>query len=256
MNFIEKYKKAVKEKNSILCLGLDPKIKESSLMRIREEKAEFIFEMISKLHEYCSAIKINRQFVLDLTPADLKQLTDYAKEKGLVCIADHKLSDIGNTNFAALETIQKEGFDALTILPFPGNTEETSRKAHELGLGVIVLALMSNPEYEQIKNSSVGSEPMFVYCAKQAAQFADAVVIGAPSEKNHLSMDEVKKVKEIIGDRLVLMPGVGAQGGEAEEMIKTFGENLIINVGRGIIQDQNPVEAAKKYNEMFNKLRK
>ncbi|MBI4148124.1 orotidine 5'-phosphate decarboxylase [Candidatus Woesearchaeota archaeon] len=79
------------------------------------------------------------------------------------------------------------------------------------------------------------------------------MVIGAPSPANHLKEFEVQRAKAIAGDKLVLMPGVGAQGGEAQSIISTFGwENVIANVGRAIMYAHNPAREAQKYKEMLN----
>ena len=58
------------------------------------------------------------------------------------------------------------------------------------------------------------------------------MVIGAPSEKNHLEVSEIETAKEILGERLVLVPGVSAQGGDCKEIIRIFGDLAMINVGR------------------------
>ena len=63
------------------------------------------------------------------------------------------------------------------------------------------------------------------------------VVIGAPSEKNHIEKEEIMKAREYVGDEmLVLLPGVGAQGGEAGSIWQYFGtDKVIVNVGRGLM---------------------
>lgn len=83
---------------------------------------------------------------------------------------------------------------------------------------------------------------------------ADAIVIGAPSNKNHIKEGELQKLKELF-DGLILVPGIGAQGGDAEKVIKLFGDNVIANVGRAIIYAKEPGEEAEKYRDMLNKMR-
>ena len=83
---------------------------------------------------------------------------------------------------------------------------------------------------------------------------ADAIVIGAPSDKNHIKEAEIEKLKQLFNG-LILMPGVGAQGGDAAKVINLFGNNVIANVGRAIIYAQDPAKEAEKYRDMLNKSR-
>lgn len=92
----------------------------------------------------------------------------------------------------------------------------------------------------------------------------DGIVIGAPSTKNHITETEIETVSRYVGpEMLVLLPGVGAQGGEAGEIWKHFGsDRVIVNVGRSMMfpegcrstpDDQR--NAAKHYRDMLNDLR-
>ena len=62
----------------------------------------------------------------------------------------------------------------------------------------------------------------------------------------------MKLAKEILAEELVLVPGVGAQGGDCDEIIRIFGDLAMINVGRAIAYSENPAEQAKKYQIEFN----
>ena len=55
---------------------------------------------------------------------------------------------------------------------------------------------------------------------------------------------------------MFLIPGIGAQKGDAEKVIKTAGKNILINVGRAIIYSESPAEKAEQYNTRFNEIRK
>ncbi len=92
----------------------------------------------------------------------------------------------------------------------------------------------------------------------------DGIVIGAPSPKNHIKEEEIETVRWYAGDKmLVLLPGVGTQGGEASSIWKYFDKkNVIVNVGRSLMlpkgsnsTPQDQAEAAKKYRNMLNELR-
>ncbi|MBF0417715.1 MAG: hypothetical protein HQL86_05635 [Magnetococcales bacterium] len=78
------------------------------------------------------------------------------------------------------------------------------------------------------------------------------VVVGAPSAKNHITESEIRRVHEIIGKRIVLVPGIGAQGGSLEFVLKTFGDYSMINVGRSVMYSKDPAEEARRYRDMIN----
>jgi orotate phosphoribosyltransferase len=255
----EKWLEAVKRKNSILCVGLDPaeygQRAESIYQGFR--KIDWCLEFITIVAPFAAAIKPNRNYIKDLKREDVQIITKLIHDLGMISIDDSKLVDIGETNDSGFYHAQSEGFDAVTYSPFPGNMREAVSQAHTRGLALIPLVLMSNPEFEAIKNSRIRGFKGYEYFALQAAEYnADAIVIGAPSPTNHLKKEEVERVKEIVGDKLVLMPGVGAQGGDAKYILEIFGkDNVIANVGRAIAGKYVSEKAAEKYQKMLNELR-
>ena len=259
-NFIELWLQTVKKKNSILCVGIDPAEhgqRPSRALKANESKVEWSKNLIKEIAPYAAAIKPNRNYFKDLSRAELKEINDYAKSFGLLSIDDSKIADIGDTNDSAIYHAAKEGFDYITYAPFPGNIEATCEQSHRHEVGLITLALMSSPEYELIKNAKINGEDAYkVFCQKVSKANGAGVVIGAPSDKNHLQISEIEAAKEILGDKLVLVPGVGAQGGDCKEIIRVFGDNSMINVGRAIAYSDNPAAEAKKYQEEFNAIRK
>ncbi len=135
------------------------------------------------------------------------------------------------------------------------------------------MCLMSNPEYEREKrklvplasaNGEGGKEyvEQYLFLATEVARCGIAgIVVGAPSVKNHITSEELTAVKKVIGkNTLVLCPGVGAQGGEADLLLSIFGrENVIINVGRSIMfphgSESTPAEqaaSARSFQARFN----
>ncbi len=259
MSFAEKWKNAVEKKNSILCVGLDPaeygQRPDYSLPQ-GVNKLEWCLGFVEKIAPFAAAVKPNRNYVKDLSRAELKTLVDCIHAKGMIAIDDSKLADIGETNDAGFYHARQEGYDAVTYAPFPGNTKEAVTQAHAKGLGLIALVLMSNPEFEVIKNATIRGLKGFEYFAVQAAEYGcDGIVVGAPSPSNHVKDEEVRRVREIVGERLVLMPGVGTQGGEAAAILSAFGDNVIANVGRAILYASDPAKKAEEYRNILNKLR-
>ena len=259
MNFIEKWLNAVESKNSLLCVNIDPaEFGQRSQGTLPEgtEKVKWTIDLVEKVSPYASAIKPNRQYFKDISRQEMKKINDAIHRAGMVSIDDSKVADIGDTNDAALYHAVEEGFDAITYAPFPGNIEATCNMAHARNIGLIPLVLMSNPEYGIMKNAQIEGSPLYQYIAKEIAKHdAHGVVIGAPSSKNHIELDEIKTVREIIGNRTVLVPGIGAQGGDLKPIVEVFGDYTIVSVGRAIAYSENPELTAKEYFEMIEKVR-
>ena len=270
MSFLDKYQKAKSEKNSILCVGLDPippnlgnYIGEPSIpskffvgATIEEGVFNFCIELIDDVKDCCSAIKPNTQHLLfTLSNDKIKEINRIIHSEGLISILDHKLGDIGSTNSSALFWIKELGFDALTFSPFAGNIENTVQAAHDVDLGLIVLTLMSNKEsITTQKNTKYENTPVFKQIAKDVGLAnADGCVVGATG---HITVENIKDIRNIVGeDKIFLCPGVGAQGGDINNIIEYGGENILINVGRSIIYSDNPKREANEFNKAFNKIR-
>lgn len=291
MPFREKWLEAVERKNSVLCAGLDPA--EFNMGRGEKglpkgkNKLAFSLNYLKAVSPYVSIIKPNLQYFKkegDLLA--LKEIYEAAQDLGLLVIEDSKLADIGSTNDAGFFYAAQRA-DAVTFSPFAGNIEEAAQQAHNRGVGVISMCLMSNPEFKREKNKlvdvsddtfpkdyrhqdiiSVDDVPhvkQYIYLANQSSKHGlDGIVIGAPSEKNHITHEELKNVYEYSNDEiLVLLPGVGHQGGEAGEIWNYYGpERVIVNVGRALMFPQGSdstsedhVAVAKHYRDMLNDLR-
>ncbi|VVB81573.1 Orotidine 5'-phosphate decarboxylase [uncultured archaeon] len=289
---MQKWKEIVARKNSILCAGLDPSEywqATENTMPEGADKFEWSMDFIDKVAPYSSAVKINRNFIKGLTREQVSALTQRIWDRDMLPLDDPKVADIGNTNDSGLYAAQKEGFAGVTYSPFPGNFEEAAMMAHNRGLGIIGMDIMSNPQHktEKMKLAEVTENPagyhledivelhelhevegvkkdivhkfvpQYIQLARAAADYKwDGVVIGAPSPGNHVSLREVARIRAYVGnDVLVLMPGVGAQGGDAESIIKMFGDNVIVNVGRAVLYAKDPAKAAMQYRDMLNGIR-
>ncbi len=304
MNFNEKYKEArgLRE-GSILCAGLDPA--EFGMGRGEKGLAEgtvkkdWALQYVEAVAPFASALKINTNYWEDAGDVEsLREIVELAKYNGMVVIEDSKRRDIGPTNDAGLFYTQRNGYDAATFSPFAGNLEEAAKQAHERGLGLISMCIMSNPEFEKVKNSWVemvepialknetngdyiekmydlfwqlvdkrdrikisGSNHIRNYldlAFRAQAMGTDGIVIGAPSGKNHIKEFEIENVSRVYNG-LILVPGIGAQGGELILLRKYFDKGrLMVNVGRELMfpnglrsTPQDQCEAASKYSKLF-----
>ncbi len=259
IGFAQKWRTAVDRKNSILCVGLDPAEygqRGGNTLPVGSDKLKWCLGFVEQVAPFAAAIKPNRNYIKDFSRGQTAALVGKIHSLGMLAIDDSKLVDIGETNESGFYHAQVEGFDAVTYAPFAGNTREAAEQAHAKGLGLIALVLMSNPEFETMKTAKIRGMPGYEYFALQAAEYrVDAMVIGAPSPDNHIKDGEVRRVREIAGERLVLMPGVGAQGGDAKHIIGVFGDNVIANVGRAIMYAHDPAREAKNYRDMLNGIR-
>lgn len=290
MTFKEKWLKAVNEKDSVLCAGLDPADFEMGRgekgLSEGVDKKEWAFRYLDAVAPFCAAMKPNLNYWLN--EGDMKSLVElyeHANDLGMVVIEDSKLRDIGSTNDAG-DFYASIRADAVTLAPYAGNMQEAANQAAARGLGSITMCLMSNPEYRAEKmmlrdvsdvvgdyNSEditdVNGAPhvrRYIQLAHDAKAFGiDAVVIGAPNEKNkNILPEEIAKARQYVGDdMMVLLPGVGAQGGEAGIIWQYFGaSDVIVNVGRSLMlpngSDSTPEqqqETARKFNDMLNEKR-
>ncbi|MFX0184479.1 MAG: orotidine 5'-phosphate decarboxylase / HUMPS family protein, partial [Candidatus Hodarchaeota archaeon] len=164
MSFFNLVKSAKEESKSEICVGLDLAAFGTRLeLTIREEdkKLDILLTLIESLSPHCCCFKVNRQYILDLSRSEIKQVTQKAHEYSRPIIVDHKLSDIGATNEQAIKAITQEGFDSFIFSPFPGNIQETCAFGHKNGLASIMLVLMSNPEAIWMKTALINNLPFF-----------------------------------------------------------------------------------------------
>ncbi len=265
MAFADKWYQAVRQKDSVVCAGLDPA--EFDMGRGGKglpegvDKGEWALEYVEAVAPYCAAVKPNMNYWKDI--GDMETLTKISKlahKEGMVVIDDSKLSDIGSTNEAGVFYTGKHLADAVTYAPFAMNIKEVAEQGKQWNVGIIALCIMSNPEYAVMKNAIVKHDGkhmrMFEYIAMQCGEYGiDGVVIGAPSkDKNHITEEEIETAMQYLDNQVVLMPGVGEQGGEA-----LVANNVIVNVGRSLMfpgKDSSWDEAGQYYKDMLNEARK
>lgn len=157
-------------------------------------------------------------------------------------ILDAKRGDIGNTNDGyiqfAFDFLQA---DAITVHPYLGK-ESLQKFLEQKDKGIIPLVVTSNEGQGEFQNMMVEGEPLYCHVARHVANEWNvnhncAIVAGATHPK------ELRRVREIVGDMPILIPGIGAQGGNLAETIRagkdSRGRGMIINSSRGIIFASN-----------------
>ena len=247
--FVEKYYRLSREKDSFLCVGLDPAI---ASMRERfivpktlvEEYGvskgikKFCIDIIEAVSPFTPVIKPNAQFLAyPLSFQDLREIVEKIHEGDCMALLDAKLSDIGSSNQAALYWINEAGFDAVTFNPFQGfkdGTDVIYEWADRFDKGIFALCRMSNPGTHDYQSMIVNREPLYIRLARDAFEKgANGFVVGCTATH------ELGEVRGVIGDeRLILSPGMGPQGGDPVLAIKfganKDGEGLIVSSSRTI----------------------
>ncbi|MBN1413983.1 MAG: orotidine-5'-phosphate decarboxylase [Bacteroidales bacterium] len=234
----------IKLKKSFLCVGLDPDKKKlpPHFAGIADSIYEFNRQIIDATQEYAIAFKPNIAFYECLGIEGWKQLeltVQYVRDRypGLLLIADAKRGDIGNTSKKYAETyFHHFDFDAVTVAPFMGSDSVIPFLEYP-GKWVILLALTSNPGAEDFQFlCNTKQERLFESVIKQSLTWGHQenlmYVVGATKA----SM--LVKIREIAPDHFLLIPGIGAQGGDLAEVAR-YGLNsncgLIVNSSRAII---------------------
>ena len=244
--FNQQLQSAWASQGSMLCVGFDPDPKR--LPPSFQGKPEGIFEFCREIADatadlVCVFKPQFAYFASQRAEAQLEKLIKHLKNQypHIPVILDSKRGDIGSTaDHYALEAFERYGADAVTVNPYMGfDTIEPYLK--HAGKGVIVLCRTSNPGGSDLQFLNVSSgEPLYLHVAKLASKQWNSsgqisLVVGATFP------EEIAKVRAIVGDMPLLIPGIGAQGGDIDVTIKAGripnapGTGMIINSSRAIL---------------------
>lgn len=263
MPIIDKYNKRSDSVNSLACVGLDSDFEKipDEFKKLEFPQFEFNKSIINLTHEHVAAYKANIAFFEahgDQGLKELKMTMDFLRKNypDIFTICDSKRGDIGNTNKGYIELILDWlGFDAMTVSPYLGG-ESLKPFLERSDKGIIVLCKTSNLGSGELQDLKIENRPLWQFVAEKVANEWNKnenclLVVGATYP------EEMKKIREVTGDMTFLVPGVGVQGGDVEQLVKA-GKNsqnkgLIINSSRGIIFSDNPREEIIKLKEEINK---
>lgn len=236
----------IKKKQSFLCVGLDTDIKRLPPHLLKEEDPVFEFNkrIIDATAQFCVAYKPNIAFYESLGPKgweSLQKTLDYIP-KEIFTIADAKRGDIGNTSALYARTFfdsESSGlaFDSVTVAPYMGEDSVKPFLSYP-NKWVILLALTSNAGSNDFQRLALKDEPDSLYekvlktSKTWASEEAMMYVVGATQAS------QLKQIRKIIPDHFLLVPGVGAQGGDLSAVAEN-GMNsscgLLVNASRSII---------------------
>jgi orotidine-5'-phosphate decarboxylase len=253
--------KNIQKKKSFLCVGLDTDIQKIPKFLLDSEDPIFAFNkrIIDATKDYCISYKPNTAFYEAMGAKGwetLKKTLDYIP-KDCFTIADAKRGDIGNTSgLYARAFFEELGADSVTVAPYMGEDSVTPFLAYP-GKWTIVLALTSNQgaldfQTQELKESG---DFLFQKVLKKTSQWgtADNMMYVVGATRAH----ELEKVRAIVPDNFLLIPGVGAQGGSMSDVFQ-YGANaqcgLLINASRSIIYASNGEDFADKAREEAQKM--
>ena len=263
MNPIEKYNQRAKKINSLLCVGLDSDFEKIPERFKKSEFPQFEFNkwIIEETHEFAASFKLNIAFYEargEQGLKDLKMTVEHLQKNhpDIFLICDAKRADIGNSNTGYVtEIFDYFGFDATTINPYLGQ-EAVQVFLDRKDKVSIVLCKTSNPGAGEFQDLKFDGKPLWQIVAESVSQKWNKnnncmLVVGATYP------EDMKKIREIVGDMTFLTPGPGVQGGSIEKSMKaglnSKGLGLILQSARGVIFSENPKAEAQKLCEEIKK---
>lgn len=243
MNFMHSLNNAWHEHNSLLCVGLDPD--QARFPAHLRDKPDAIFHFCKAIIDAtadlaCSFKPQIAYFAAQRAEDQLEALIAYIHQQHPTTpvILDAKRGDIGSTaEQYAIEAFERFKADALTVNPYLGHDSIEPYLAYR-DKGIILLCRTSNPGGSDLQFLDVGGERLYEHLARlvsgkwnQGGQCA--LVVGATFPA------EIARVRELAGDMPLLVPGIGAQGGDIEATVRSGctakGDGLLINSSRAIL---------------------
>lgn len=260
MKFTEMLQARWRNQNTLLCVGLDP-----NRSRFPEELAEnpnaiydFCCGIVDATADLVCAFKPQIAYFASEGAEDtLKRIIEYihANHPGIPVILDAKRGDIGSTcEHYAREAFERFQADCVTLSPYMGEDTITPYLKYE-DKGIFLLCRTSNKSGDELQMLDVGGERLFERVARLTAEKWNrtgelGLVVGATYP------DELAAVRRVAPDIPLLVPGVGAQGGDIHAAVTagmdTQGAGMVINSGRAILYASKGAdwrEAARKAAE-------
>ena len=230
----------IKNKKSFLCVGLDTDIKKipKFLLKYDDPVFEFNKRIIDKTKNYCIAYKPNFAFYEDSMDSLIKTV-DYIKNENILVIADSKRGDIYNTfKLYAKSCFNTIGCEAMTVSPYMG-TDVFSKVSKDYSNNFfIVLALTSNSGSNDFQLLKIGDKYLYEIVLDKFGKIENSknqimFVVGATND-----IQKLKRIRKIIPENFLLIPGVGHQGGSLSDVCsELLNDNcgIIVSSSRSII---------------------
>ena len=276
MTFIEQLRARWNQANSLLCVGLDPDPAKFPDAFVDDADALFSFcrDIVDATAEFACAFKPQIAYFAARNGGETALQRLIAHVNGnfpdIPVILDAKRGDIGSTaEHYATEAFDRFGADAVTLNPYMGR-DSAAPFLQRNDRGCIFLCHTSNPgarDFQEltVADGSGGGEPLYQRIARTIASEWNtdgncALVIGATFP------EELKVIRSIVGDMPLLIPGIGAQGGDIEATVRNGrtadGTGLMINSSRSILYASQgadyadaAAQAARRLRDQINRYR-
>ncbi len=261
MKASEKIALAQASRDSRLCVGIDPNYDKmpEGLTASPADFERFVREIIAATAEYACAFKFNLAFFERLGGEGLhilgRCLADVPTD--LLTIADAKRGDIGNTATAYAQTyFETFGFDSITINPYMGR-DAIDPFLNYPGKLAFVLAHTSNPGAADFQYWNQNGEALYREVLRRSSEWASEQVGECGFVVGATKAEIISEVRGLSADAPLLIPGVGAQGGDPAAVIEANGTGpCLVNVSRGVMYASSAgdystasAKAAKNYRD-------
>src|SRR4249919_853611 len=243
MGFVDDIRRRWSEANTLVCVGLDPEPAKFPAQLREDPDAVFAFcrEIVDATADLAACFKPQiAHFAALGAELALQRLIKHVHEThpGVPVILDAKRGDIGSTaQQYAVEAFDRYTADAVTANPYLGR-DSLQPFLDRADRGVVILCRTSNPGAGDLQDLSIDGRPLYQHVAEKVAREWNghgncALVVGATWP------EQLREVRAIIGDMPILVPGVGAQGGDALAVVRNAasadGTGLLVSSSRAIL---------------------
>jgi orotidine-5'-phosphate decarboxylase len=249
--------------DSLVCVGLDPEVERfpPQLTGVAAPIFAFNKAIIDATHDLVCAYKPQfAHYAARGAEQELARTIEYVHGNypGVPVILDAKRGDVGNTaERYALEAFERYRADAVTVNPYLGSDSLEPFLKHA-DRGVVILCRTSNPGAHELQDLEVDGRPLYQVVAQLAASRWNTygnclLVVGATYPR------ELAEVRSLVGNMPLLVPGVGAQGGDVAQAVRSgqsaAGTGLIISSSRAILYASSGADFAAAARSATQRLR-
>lgn len=253
-SFFQRVEARVRESNSLVCVGLDPRATDAADARAQ------CLRVIEATQEYAAVFKVNSAFFEVFGGEGITALREVIASvpANIPVILDAKRGDIADTSAAyaraAFETL---GASAITVSPYVGG-DGIAPFFQDAEHGAFVLCKTSNPDADEFQALRTDEGALFETVTRHAQAWNTrdnvGLVVGATDPAR------MARVRELVPEMWILVPGIGAQGGDLEATVRAGvradGMGIVVNASRSIATAADPGAAARKLRDEINTYRK
>jgi len=258
-DFYSRLNKQIENKNTLLCLGLDPRVPENALGNAENYIYNLNARLIDATIPYTACYKPNIAFYEAHGDAGLRALERTLKHipDDVPVIIDAKRSDIGATAAAyASALFGNLGADAVTLSPYMGKDAAAPFLAYP-DKGMFLLCKTSNPGAGAVQNLVLESngESLYMEIARQTTSWNNRIGLVVAGN----DPESLLEIRTAFPETWILAPGIGAQGGSIEAALEAGlrkdGSGILPMVGRAVMNAEDPGKAARFFRDACAKAR-